>query len=91
MAVAPQFTHSLASGKMDREEEGLRLSLTLSWTPPPPQPPCPFFGNLTTGGQGQGSTNLGGGIDRWIEGAPGGRKEVTGKVRAPIGTAGDRD
>lgn len=90
--MAPQFTHSLASGGVERGEGGARLSSALSWTPPSPtSTSLSLFEDLTTGGQGQGSTKFGGGIGRWIEGAPSGRKEGTGKVRASIGTAGNRD
>lgn len=68
-----------------------RLSPALPWTPPHTSASPSLFGDLTTGGQGQCSTKLGGGIGRWVEGAPGGRKEGTGKIRTPVGAAGDRD
>lgn len=97
MAVAPQFTHSLASDGVDRGDGGAQAEPNSALDTPPPHThthtstSLSLFGDLTAGGQGQCSTKLGGGIGRWIEGAPGGRKEGTGKVRTPVGTAGDRD
>lgn len=70
---------------------GTRLSPTLPWTPSPSSTSLSLWGNLTTGGRGQGSLEVGGGIDRWIGGASGWWKEAPRKVGGPVGTAGDRD